>query len=134
MSSNKILLLDRKIQNIESQLISYKKEIIELQKKNLALTQKTSIIENKINTLLNTPDDNITVNKNAVPNDPQSPFVTSGIRVGTPAITTRGFGELEAVELAGWMCDVMDDVNSSDMQQSVKAKVLELCARFPVYK
>ena len=64
MSSNKILLVDRKIQNIESQLIYYKKEIIELQKKNLVITQKTSIIENKINMLLNTPDDNITVNKN----------------------------------------------------------------------
>ena len=76
---------------------------------------------------------NITVNKNAVPNDPQSPFVTSGIRVGTPAITTRGFGESEATELAGWMCDVMDDVNNSEIIESTKAKVVELCARFPVY-
>ncbi len=77
---------------------------------------------------------NITVNKNAVPNDPQSPFVTSGIRVGTPAITTRGFGEREAAELAGWMCDVMDDLSSEETIAAVKAKVLELCARFPVYQ
>ncbi len=77
---------------------------------------------------------NITVNKNAVPNDPQSPFVTSGIRVGTPAITTRGFGESESTELAGWMCDVMDDVENQDTIESVKQKVLELCARFPVYR
>ena len=76
---------------------------------------------------------NITVNKNAVPNDPQSPFVTSGIRVGTPAITTRGCGEAEARELAGWMCDVMDDVDNQDTIVSVRGKVLELCQRFPVY-
>jgi len=76
---------------------------------------------------------NITVNKNAVPNDPQSPFVTSGIRVGTPAITTRGCGEAEARELADWMCDVMDDVENQDTQSSVRGKVLELCKRFPVY-
>ena len=76
---------------------------------------------------------NITVNKNAVPNDPQSPFVTSGIRVGTPAITTRGCGEAEARELAGWMCDVMDDVEDQDTIASVRSKVLDLCGRFPVY-
>lgn len=76
---------------------------------------------------------NITVNKNAVPNDPQSPFVTSGIRVGTPAVTTRGFGEAEVRELAGWMCDIMDDVENSDTIEQVKAKVLEICKRFPVY-
>ena len=76
---------------------------------------------------------NITVNKNAVPNDPQSPFVTSGIRVGTPAITTRGCGEAEARELAGWMCDVMDDVDNQDTIASVRGKVLALCQRFPVY-
>ena len=76
---------------------------------------------------------NITVNKNAVPNDPQSPFVTSGIRVGTPAITTRGCGEGEARELAGWMCDVMDDVDNQDTIASVRGKVLDLCKRFPVY-
>jgi glycine hydroxymethyltransferase len=77
---------------------------------------------------------NITVNKNAVPNDPQSPFVTSGIRVGTPAITTRGFGEAESRQLAGWMCDVLDDVTNQQTIDSVKAKVLDLCARFPVYQ
>jgi glycine hydroxymethyltransferase len=76
---------------------------------------------------------NITVNKNAVPNDPQSPFVTSGIRVGTPAITTRGCGEDEVRELAVWMCDVMDDVENQDTIASVRGKVLDLCQRFPVY-
>ncbi len=76
---------------------------------------------------------NITVNKNAVPNDPQSPFVTSGIRVGTPAMTTRGCGEQEARELAGWMCDVMDDVDNQDTIAAIRIKVLELCQRFPVY-
>ncbi len=76
---------------------------------------------------------NITVNKNAVPNDPQSPFVTSGIRVGTPAITTRGLGEAESRELAGWMCDVLDDVSNAQVIEEVKQKVLDLCQRFPVY-
>ncbi len=76
---------------------------------------------------------NITVNKNAVPNDPQSPFVTSGIRVGTPAMTTRGCGEQEARELAGWMCDVMDDVDNQKTIADVQGKVLKLCQRFPVY-
>jgi len=76
---------------------------------------------------------NITVNKNAVPNDPQSPFVTSGIRIGTPAITTRGCGEQEVRELAGWMCDVMDDVDNQDTIAAVRNKVLDLCQRFPVY-
>jgi glycine hydroxymethyltransferase len=77
---------------------------------------------------------NITVNMNAVPNDPQSPFVTSGIRVGTPAITTRGFGENEAVELAGWMCDVIDSKGDAAVIEGIKAKVLDICARHPVYK
>jgi len=76
---------------------------------------------------------NITVNKNAVPNDPQSPFVTSGIRVGTPAITTRGLGEAESRELAGWMCDVMDDINNTAVIDAVRDKVLDLCKRLPVY-
>jgi glycine hydroxymethyltransferase len=76
---------------------------------------------------------NITVNKNAVPNDPQSPFVTSGIRIGTPAITTRGFGEAEARELAGWICDILDDIGNLAVIEAVRAKVLELCRRFPVY-
>lgn len=77
---------------------------------------------------------NITVNKNAVPNDPQSPFVTSGIRVGTPAVTTRGFGEAEVRQLAGWMCDVMDDVNDATVIDRVRGQVLEICRRFPVYE
>jgi len=76
---------------------------------------------------------NITVNKNAVPNDPQSPFVTSGIRVGTPAITTRGFGESDARDLAGWMCDVIDSRGDQGTIDGVKAKVLEICGRHPVY-
>jgi glycine hydroxymethyltransferase len=77
---------------------------------------------------------NITVNMNAVPNDPQSPFITSGIRVGTPAVTTRGFGEKECVELAGWMCDVIDAKGDQAAVDAAKAKVLDVCAKFPVYK
>ncbi|MCF7983437.1 MAG: serine hydroxymethyltransferase [Thiohalocapsa sp.] len=77
---------------------------------------------------------NITVNKNAVPNDPQSPFVTSGIRVGTPAITTRGFGLDESRNLAGWMCDVIDARGAAETIEAVRGKVLDLCARFPVYR
>ncbi|MCG6872449.1 MAG: serine hydroxymethyltransferase [Gammaproteobacteria bacterium] len=76
---------------------------------------------------------NITVNKNTVPNEPRSPFVTSGIRVGTPAITTRGFGTTEVRQLSGWMCDVLDDIGNQDLQQRIRQQVLELCARFPVY-
>ncbi len=76
---------------------------------------------------------NITVNMNAVPNDPQSPFVTSGIRVGTPAITTRGFGEQESTELAGWMCDVIDASGDETVIAQVKELALEICRRLPVY-
>jgi len=76
---------------------------------------------------------NITVNKNAVPNDPQSPFVTSGIRVGTPAVTTRGFGTEEVRDLAGWMCDLIDSRGDSGLIEEIRGRVLELCARFPVY-
>ena len=79
---------------------------------------------------------NITVNKNAVPKDPRSPFVTSGLRVGTPAITTRGFGEAETVELTHWMCDVLESLENGTSEQviaEVKQKVLDICARFPVY-
>jgi glycine hydroxymethyltransferase len=76
---------------------------------------------------------NITVNKNTVPNDPQSPFVTSGIRIGTPAITTRGFNEQDCRELAGWIADVLDDVNNQQTIDSVKQKVLAICERLPVY-
>ncbi|HYQ93147.1 MAG TPA: serine hydroxymethyltransferase [Candidatus Competibacteraceae bacterium] len=75
----------------------------------------------------------ITVNKNAVPNDPQSPFVTSGIRIGTPAVTTRGFKETEVRDLAGWICDILDDLDNEQVIARVKSQVLELCARFPVY-
>ncbi len=76
---------------------------------------------------------NITVNKNAVPNDPQSPFVTSGLRLGTPAITTRGFGQDEVRELTGWIADVLDDIESEETIERVRGQVLELCGRFPVY-
>jgi glycine hydroxymethyltransferase len=76
---------------------------------------------------------NITVNKNAVPNDPQSPFVTSGIRVGTPAVTTRGFGQAEVTDLAHWMCDVMDNIQDEKIISDVKQKVLAVCKKFPVY-
>ncbi len=78
----------------------------------------------------------ITVNKNAVPNDPRSPFVTSGLRVGTPAITTRGFKEAETIELTHWMCDVLDALEKGDVEGTiaeVKAKVAEVCKRLPVY-
>jgi glycine hydroxymethyltransferase len=76
---------------------------------------------------------NITVNKNAVPNDPRSPFVTSGLRIGTPAATTRGFKEGECKTLTHWMCDVLDDLGNDNMIESVRQQVLELCRRFPVY-
>jgi glycine hydroxymethyltransferase len=76
---------------------------------------------------------NITVNKNAVPNDPRSPFVTSGLRIGTPAITTRDFGTDEASQVAHLMCDILDDINNLELQAKVKQDVLTLCSRFPVY-
>ena len=77
---------------------------------------------------------NITVNKNAVPKDPQSPFVTSGLRVGTPAITTRGFKEEEVEKLTGWMCDVLDDIENPEIIERVRKQVLALCGDFPVYE
>lgn len=76
----------------------------------------------------------ITVNKNSVPNDPRSPFVTSGLRLGTPAITRRGFGTEETSLLTGWICDILDDISNQEVIESVKGKVSELCARFPVYE
>ena len=76
---------------------------------------------------------NITVNKNSVPNDPQSPFVTSGIRVGTPAPTTRGFKEAECIELTNWMCDVIENLDNEEVINSVKKKVIDLCRKHPVY-
>ncbi|MEL0028374.1 MAG: serine hydroxymethyltransferase [Perlucidibaca sp.] len=80
----------------------------------------------------------ITVNKNAVPNDPRSPFVTSGIRIGTPAVTTRGFGEADCRELAGWICDILDGLKGNPagdaaVEAAVAAKVAAICARYPVY-
>ncbi|TNG00041.1 MAG: serine hydroxymethyltransferase [Gammaproteobacteria bacterium] len=75
----------------------------------------------------------ITVNKNAVPNDPQSPFVTSGMRIGTPAVTTRGFAEVECRDLANWMCDIIDDLDNAATIQAVREKVRDLCNCFPVY-
>jgi len=77
---------------------------------------------------------NITVNKNAVPNDPRSPFVTSGLRIGSPAVTRRGFTEAECATLTGWICDVLEDIDNDDTINSVKQQVLELCSRFPVYQ
>ena len=75
----------------------------------------------------------ITVNKNSVPNDPRSPFVTSGFRVGTPASTTRGFGEVEIRQVAEWMCDILDQMGDESMVDNVRAQVQDLCLRFPVY-
>lgn len=75
----------------------------------------------------------ITVNKNTVPNDPQSPFVTSGLRIGSPAITTRGFKEAESTLLVNWICDVLDDINNQETVDKVREKVKSLCAKLPVY-
>ena len=77
---------------------------------------------------------NITVNKNSVPNDPRSPFVTSGLRIGTPAVTRRGFKEEEVAQLANWICDILDDISNEETIARVKEQVKEICARFPVYK
>ncbi len=77
---------------------------------------------------------NITVNKNSVPNDPRSPFVTSGLRIGTPAVTRRGFKEAEVTELTNWICDILDDINNEDVIARVKSQVKDICARYPVYK
>ncbi len=77
---------------------------------------------------------NITVNKNAVPNDPQSPFVTSGIRLGTPAVTTRGFGSTEIEILTNWICDIVLDLGNAKKIKTIKDQVIEMCNKFPVYK
>ena len=69
-----------------------------------------------------------------MPGDPRSPFVTSGLRIGSPAVTRRGFGVAECVQLTGWMCDVLDDVKNDNMIGSVKQRALALCHRFPVYR
>jgi len=76
---------------------------------------------------------NITVNKNSVPNDPRSPFVTSGVRIGTPAITRRGFKEAESIQLTNWICDVLDNHDNDEVLATVREKVLDICRRFPVY-
>ena len=76
---------------------------------------------------------NITVNKNTVPGDPRSPFVTSGLRIGSPAVTRRGFRTEECTALSHWMCDILDDIENDNMIGSVKLKVRELCQKFPVY-
>ena len=76
---------------------------------------------------------NITTNKNSIPNDTRSPFITSGIRIGTPAITTRGFKEQEASQIANWIADIIKDANNEEKIQSIKNKALDLCAKFPVY-
>jgi glycine hydroxymethyltransferase len=76
----------------------------------------------------------ITVNKNAVPNDPQSPFVTSGLRIGTPAITSRGFKEAQSIELAGWICDLLDHLGDADVEVQIAQKAAAMCSDFPVYR
>ncbi|MDF2868418.1 MAG: serine hydroxymethyltransferase [Gammaproteobacteria bacterium] len=77
---------------------------------------------------------NITVNKNTVPNEPRSPFITSGLRIGTPAVTTRGFKETEVVQLADWICDILEDWQNATTIKAIKQKVLSLCQKFPVYR
>ena len=77
---------------------------------------------------------NITVNKNAVPDDPQSPFITSGIRLGTPAVTTRGFGKDEVKQMTNWICDIVLDLGNTDKINLIKDQVVHLCSKFPVYK
>jgi glycine hydroxymethyltransferase len=77
---------------------------------------------------------NITVNKNAVPNDPRSPFVTSGVRMGTPAVTTRGFRAAEIEQLSGWIADILDNIGDEARSVAIRGKIIELCARFPVYQ
>lgn len=76
---------------------------------------------------------NITVNKNSVPNDPRSPFVTSGLRIGSPAITRRGFKEEQAKQVATWICDVLDNMGDDSVIDRVKSEVVALCEQFPVY-
>ncbi len=76
---------------------------------------------------------NITVNMNSVPNDPNSPFVTSGIRIGTPAVTTRGFKDSDCIQLANWMCDICDNLDNKELIIAIKNKALKLCSLYPVY-
>ena len=76
----------------------------------------------------------ITVNKNAIPNDPQPPYIASGLRIGTPAGTTRGFGQEEFSQIAHWISDILDDISNESVIDEVRGKVADLCARFPVYE
>ena len=76
---------------------------------------------------------NITTNKNAVPNDPQSPFITSGLRIGSPAVTTRGFRKQECEQVANWICDILDDMQNAVLINKIKNEVVALCKRYPVY-
>ena len=76
---------------------------------------------------------NITVNKNAVPNDPASPFVTSGIRIGTPAVTTRGFKEKEIIQVSNWISNIINDFDNEELQKNIKEEVQNLTINFPVY-
>ena len=76
----------------------------------------------------------ITVNKNAVPNDPKSPFVTSGLRLGSPAGTTRGFGKEQFTQIGNWIADILDDIENDEVINTVRKQVTELCHQFPVYK
>ena len=109
---------------IEDAIWVTRKELLDLQNK--GLTGKD--VENALGSV------NITVNKNTVPNDPQSPFVTSGIRLGTAAITTRGFKEEQTEQLSNWICDVVLDLDNHELINRIKGEVEELCAAFPVYK
>ena len=99
--------------------------IILLDLQNKGLTGKD--VENALGSV------NITVNKNSVPNDPASPFITSGIRIGTPAVTTRGFKEKEIIQISNWISDIIDDFENTELQKSIKEKVLNLTSNFPVY-
>ena len=76
----------------------------------------------------------ITVNKNAVPNDPQKPFITSGIRIGTPSVTTRGFKEEECRQVANWICDIIDNIDDAALIDRIRGEVSALCKRFPMYE
>ncbi|MGP1930775.1 MAG: serine hydroxymethyltransferase, partial [Arsenophonus sp. ET-DL12-MAG3] len=78
-------------------------------------------------------DANITVNKNTIPNDPNGPFITSGIRIGSPAITRRGFKEKESAEIANWICNILDKIDDKNIIKNIKRKVLLICQKFPVY-
>lgn len=98
--------------------------LVDLTNKNITGKDANDALENS----------KITVNKNSVPNDTRSPFVTSGIRLGTPAITTRGMKEEETTIISNWICDILDDINNQELQQTIGEQVTALCNKFPVYK